>query len=332
MASFLKELSVLKILLSLVLIFSCSKGPNNEKLKLGFIVKQPDEPWFQLEWKFAEEASKKYGFELIKIAATDGEKVLSAIDNLAANGASGFVICTPDVRLGPAIKMKSDSAGLKMISVDDQFISANGSPMVEVPYLGISAKEIGKSVGANLYSEMKKREWKLEEVGAAIVTFDEMQTGRERTDGATEALIASGFPQNQVYKIAQKTSDIPGSFDAVNILLTQKPKVKKWLIAGLNDNAVLGAVRAMEGRGFKPENVIGIGINGSEAVVEFEKRNVTGLYASILLSAKDHGFKTTEMLYHWVKNGVEPQKDTRTTGVLITRANFEEILKEQGIR
>jgi L-arabinose transport system substrate-binding protein len=321
---------VLKILLSLVLIFSCSKAPTT--LKLGFIVKQPDEPWFQLEWKFAEEASKKYGFELIKIAATDGEKVLSAIDNLAANGASGFVICTPDVRLGPAIKMKAESAGLKMISVDDQFIGADGSAMTEVPYLGISAREIGKSVGTNLFAEMKKRNWKMDEVGAAIVTFDEMETGRERTEGAIESLLASGFPQDKVYKIAQKTSDIPGAFDAVNILLTQKAKVKKWLIAGLNDNAVLGAVRAMEGRGFKAENMIGIGINGSEAVVEFEKKNVTGLYASILLSAKDHGFKTTEMLYHWVKDGIEPAKDTRTTGVLITRENFAQILKEQGIR
>jgi L-arabinose transport system substrate-binding protein len=321
---------VLKILLSLVLIFSCSKQPAN--LKLGFIIKQPDEPWFQLEWKFAEEASKKYGFELIKIAATDGEKVLSAIDNLAANGASGFVICTPDVRLGPAIKMKAQSAGLKMIAVDDQFIGADGKSMTDVPYLGISAREIGKSVGTNLYSEMKKRNWNLEEVGTAIVTFDEMETGRERTEGAIESLLSSGFPEGQIYKIAQKTSDIPGSFDAVNILLTQKPKVKKWLIAGLNDNAVLGAVRAMEGRGFKPENMIGIGINGSEAVVEFEKKNETGLYASVLLSAKDHGFKTIEMLYHWVKEGTEPSKDTRTTGVLITRANFEQILKDQGIR
>lgn len=321
---------MLKILLSLVLIFSCSKQPTN--LKLGFIVKQPDEPWFQLEWKFAEEASKKYGFELIKIAATDGEKVLSAIDNLAANGASGFVICTPDVRLGPAIKMKAQAAGLKMISVDDQFIGADGKAMTEVAYLGISAREIGKSVGTNLFAEMKKRNWKMDEVGAAIVTFDEMETGRERTEGAIENLLSNGFPQDKIYKIAQKTSDIPGAFDAVNILLTQKAKVKKWLIAGLNDNAVLGAVRAMEGRGFKAENMIGIGINGSEAVTEFEKKNTTGLYASILLSAKDHGFKTTEMLYHWVKDGTEPPKDTRTTGVLITRENFAQILKEQGIR
>src|ERR1700743_2643710 len=76
-------------------------------VKLGFIVKQPEEPWFQLEWKFADEAGKKYGFELVKIGAADGEKVLGAIDNLAAGGTQGFVICTPDTHLGPAIVAKA---------------------------------------------------------------------------------------------------------------------------------------------------------------------------------------------------------------------------------
>src|SRR5882724_9953988 len=63
------------------------------KIKIGFIVKQPEEPWFQLEWKFAQQAADKDGFELIKIAAPDGEKALGAVDSLAASGAQGFVIC-----------------------------------------------------------------------------------------------------------------------------------------------------------------------------------------------------------------------------------------------
>src|SRR5580658_63438 len=82
-------------------------------LKLGFIVKQPEEPWFQLEWKFADEAAKKYGCEIVKIGAADGEKVLAAIDNLAAGGAKGFVICTPDTHLGPAIMSRAKSHDLK---------------------------------------------------------------------------------------------------------------------------------------------------------------------------------------------------------------------------
>lgn len=37
-------------------------------------VKQPEEPWFQTEWKFADKAGKDLGFEVIKIAVPDGEK------------------------------------------------------------------------------------------------------------------------------------------------------------------------------------------------------------------------------------------------------------------
>lgn len=75
-------------------------------VKIGFIVKQPEEPWFQDEWKFADEAAKEKGFTLVKIGAQDGEKVQSAIDNLGAQGAQGFIICTPDVKLGPASSPK----------------------------------------------------------------------------------------------------------------------------------------------------------------------------------------------------------------------------------
>ena len=78
-----------------------------EKLKLGFLVKQPEEPWFQTEWAFADKAGQDLNFEVMKIAVPDGEKTLNAIDSLAANGAKGFVICTPDPKLGPAIAAKA---------------------------------------------------------------------------------------------------------------------------------------------------------------------------------------------------------------------------------
>ena len=79
------------------------------------------------------QCADKYGFELKTIGAPDGEKVLSAIDNLAAQGAQGFVICTPNVKLGPSIVAKAKADNLKVFSVDDQFIGADGKPMTDVP-------------------------------------------------------------------------------------------------------------------------------------------------------------------------------------------------------
>lgn len=336
----MKHLLLSLLLVAPTLFASCSKNegaqpnsptPATPKIKLGFLVKQPEEPWFQLEWQFADEAAARLGFDLVKLPAADGEKVLAAIDNLAAQGAQGFVICTPDVRLGPAIVARAKAKSLKLLAVDDQFLDKNGQPMQDVHYLGISAGKIGTSVGVALAAEQKKRGWTNEDTGVIAVTFEELETAKLRTDGAIEALKSAGFPAERIFKAATPKPEIPAALDAVNALLTQHGDVKKWLVCGMNDNAVLGAVRALEGRGFGADSVVGIGINGSDCIVELEKTKPTGFYASVLLSAKQHGYQTCEMLYRWVKDGVEPAQDTRTTGILIDRANFKQVLKEQGI-
>jgi L-arabinose transport system substrate-binding protein len=322
---------------------SCSKPSDAAKsgdtpagkagaIKIGFYVKQPEEPWFQLEWKFADQAAKELGFTLIKTGANDSEKALAAIDNFAAAGAQGVIICAPDTKLGPAIVNKARAAKLKLLAVDDQFLGADGQPMKNVHYLGISARKIGESVGDTLAAEMKKRGFALADTAVCAITFDELATAKERTDGAISKLMAAGIPKERVFRAPMRTADIPGALETASTLLTQQPGVKHWLVCGTNDSAVLGAIRALEGRGFAPESCVGVGINGTDCIVELEKTKPTSFYGSMLLSAKDHGYKTSEMMYKWIKDGVEPPLDTRTVGTLITRENFRQVLKEQGVR
>ena len=308
-----------------------SASAPEKKIKIGYLVKQPEEPWFQFEWKGATAAGAQHDFEVVKLGVTDGEKVMSAIDNLAAMGAQGFVICTPDVRLGPAIMNRAQQAGLKVITVDDQLVAGDGKFMTSVPYLGMSATQIGRDVGTELFREMQHRGWKAEDTGLCAVTFEELDTARARTDGAIAALKDAGFPASRIFKGAQKTTDIPGSFAAANIVLTQHPTVKHWLICALNDTGVLGAVRAMEDRGFTAENVIGIGINGTDCIDELRKSKPTGFFGSMLVSAPQEGFRTAELLHQWIATGVAPPPDTRTAGIFITRDNFEQVLKKEGI-
>jgi L-arabinose transport system substrate-binding protein len=299
------------------------------RLRLGFLVKMPEEPWFQNEWKFAQQAADRHGFDLIKIGTPDGEKVLSAIDNLAAQGARGFVICTPDVRLGPAIVAKARAHAMKVFAVDDRFIGPDGQFM-DVPYMGISARDIGRAAGRALWAELKRRAWKLEEAGAAIITFDELDTARQRTEGAVEALTEAGFPTDRIFKMPEKTTDVPGAFDAATVCLTQHGELKTWLAFGLNDEAALGAVRATEGRGFPADRVIAVGIGGDTALVDLKKDKPTGLFGTVVISPRRHGYETSEFLYRWVRDGVEPPKVTLTAGQLATRANYRELIEGQG--
>ena len=300
-------------------------------IKIGFLVKQPEEPWFQYEWKFGEKAAKDLGFELLKIGVGDGEKTLAAIDNLVANGAQGFVICVPDVRLGPGVVAKAKAGNLKFLCVDDALVGADGQILKDVPYYGMSASKIGNQVGDVLLAEMKQRGWNFADVGALVVSYDELDTIRQRTDGAIATLTAAGFPADRIFKAPTQKLEIPAAMDAASALLTQKAEIKKWILFGGNDNSVLGAVRATEQHQLAPEQVIGVGINGTDCQTEFAKEKATGFYASILPEVWNHGYQTARLVFEWVKTGQAPPLDTRTGGVMINRENFRAVLKEKGI-
>lgn len=303
-----------------------------ERTKIGFLVKMPEEPWFQNEWKFADDAGRDLGFDVVKIGTTDGEKVLSAIDNLQAQGAGGFVICTPDVRLGPSIMAKANAYGMKVISVDDQFVDANGDPMLEVPHMGISAYEIGKQVGYTMYDQMVARGWDVSKTGFMRISFNELPTALDRTNGMTDALLERGFPERNIFESPEKTTDTEGGFNAANITITKHPEMKHWMVGGLNDEAAMGGTRALEGNGFAVNDIVAVGIGGSgTATVEFEKDEPTGFYATALISPKRHGYETSELLFNWITKGVEPPKATWTTAVMMDRSNYIEKMKENGL-
>jgi L-arabinose transport system substrate-binding protein len=322
----------LRVLAAAVALSSLSAVASAEEVKIGFLVKQAEEPWFQTEWAFAEKAGKEHGFTVIKIAVPDGEKTLSAIDSLAANGAKGFVICPPDVSLGPAIVAKAKVNGLKVMAVDDRFVDAKGNFMEDVPYLGMAAFEVGQKQGAAMAAEAKKRGWDWKDTYAVINTYNELDTGKKRTDGSIKSLEEAGIPKDHILTAALKTLDVPGSMDATNSALVKLPSgAKNLIIGGMNDNTVLGGVRATESAGFKAANVIGIGINGTDAIGELKKAD-SGFFGSMLPSPHIEGYNTALAMYEWVTTGKEPAKYTAMDEVtLITRANFQEELTNIGL-
>jgi L-arabinose transport system substrate-binding protein len=196
----------------------------------------------------------------------------------------------------------------------------------------MAATEVGQRQGDELWKEMKKRNWDIKDTAALVITANELDTARRRTAGSMDALKKNGFPAAQIYQVPTKSNDVPGALDAANSMLVQHANVKHWLVIGMNDSTVLGGIRATEGQGFSVENVIGIGINGTDAVNELSKSKPTGFYGSLLPAPDVHGYKSIQELFEWVTKGVEPPKYVAVTdATLITRDNFKEELKKKGL-
>ncbi|OFA04526.1 arabinose ABC transporter substrate-binding protein [Duganella sp. HH101] len=302
-----------------------------EPVKIGFLVKQAEEPWFQDEWRYAEQAAKEKGFALVKIGVPNGEKMIAAIDNLAAQKAQGFVICAPDVKLGTAVERAAKRNNMKVISVDDRLVDGGGKPIASIPHMGISGYAIGKQVGEGIAAEIKARKWNMAEVGAIRVAYDQLPTAKERTMGAVDALKAAGFPVANIVDAPQAKTDTESAFNAANIALTKNARFKHWVAVGLNDEAVLGAVRAAEGRGIKADNMVGVGIGGAKAAEnELSKPAATGFFGSVMISAKEHGYQTSVNMYNWITGKAVPPAEVLTKGMLMTRANQADVRKQMG--
>ncbi|MGM0544732.1 MAG: arabinose ABC transporter substrate-binding protein [Pseudomonadota bacterium] len=309
-----------------------SAQAQEDEVKIGFIVKKPEQAWFINEQKAATEVGEELGFDVVRLGGEDGQEVLSAIDNLNSQGAEGFVICPPDVRLGPAIMNRAEQYGMKVVTVDDQFVNSSGEPMEGVPHLGMSGYKIGQQVGDAIADEMEARGWDPDEVAALRITNNELPTAVERTDGATAALVDAGFPEDNIFDAPQQNSDTSSAFSAASPVLSQHGDYEHWVIYALNEESVLGGVRATEQYGLEADDVIGVGINGSGAAfAEFSRDNPTGFHGTVAVSSTMHGRQTAEDLYHWITEDKEPPANTETSGTLMTRDNWQEVREDLGL-
>lgn len=312
---------------------SVGKQPaaKSANVKVGFVVKSMADSWFKTETDFAKEKAKELGVDLTVQEAKDGQAVLTTIDTMATNGVQGIIICAPEVQLGPSIKKAADSHNMKLMSVDDRLIGADKKPLADIPHLGISAANIGKQVGSAAADEMKKRGWKPEEVACLAIFNPGLETGVQRVNGAKDSLASAGFKKENTFDAPWTGSDLASASDAANAVITSHSSFKKWIVISLNDDGVLGGVRALSNRGMGAGDIIGVGINGMLAAKEWQKGQPSGMFASVLLQPKIHGATTVELMTKWIKDGAEPPKETYTSGTVINKDNYKQELPKAGV-
>jgi L-arabinose transport system substrate-binding protein len=198
--------------------------------------------------------------------------------------------------------------------------------------MGISATKIGEGVGQAIADEIKKRGWDMKNVGAIRVSYDQLPTAVDRVEGAISVLKTAGFPAANIYDAPQAKTDTEAALNAATTVLNKHADVKYWVAFGLNDEAVLGAVRATESVGIPAANVIGVGIGGADsAISEFKKPSATGFFGTVIISPKRHGYETALNMYDWVANSKEPPKLTLTSGQLALRDTYQAVRKDLGI-
>ncbi len=293
-----------------------------DDIKLGYINKMGEHPWFVAEVAGAKAEAKKLN---VGISTQDvqfnADLTLTTFDTMVGDGVKGIAIVVPDRALGPVVAEKAAKANILLIAVDDDIYTADKKM---VPYIGMNATNIGRQVGAEDAALYQQMGWdKLADVRLASIEDRKADTCMQRNRGAEAAFLEAvpGFDKSHIVRIPYDNT-MNSAIDAVTTTLTAHPEAQHWIFYSCNDDGVLGAVRATENAGMKPEQVIGVGIDGSRACDAFGSGNPTGFRGTMWIDSGKEGATAVALLTRSIKDGTPLPGVTYVSPDLITAADF----------
>jgi len=312
-----------KISFVVALLFSAmlAAPAHAQNIKIGYINKMGDHPWFVAEELGARKRAQELGVGFSsQDVQFDANLTITTLDTMIGDGVSGIAIVVPDRGIGPIVAAKAMAAGIPVIAVDDGFTFEDGTP---VPYVGMNARSIGQRVGEELANIYKAENWGRKNVRVVSIEDRTADTCMQRSRGAEEAFLNAvpEFNRANLLRVAYDNTMV-NAIDVMTTTLTAHPDATHWVFYSCNDDGVLGAARALENSGYAPEEGLGIGIDGSRACDAFGGRRPSGFRGTMWLNSANHGAMAVELLVKAAREGSEIPLVTYAEPEFITAANF----------
>lgn len=318
---FIELLSLVMIALVLSacqLLFPIARA--DETVKIAYICKDLTNQWFVEVDKGLSKKCVELGIEYKAFDAKyNDEACLSAVDAAIDWGADAIGICTTNQVLGSRIARSCKNAAIPLITIDDTMADDTGKPL---PHVGMPSYEIGVLGGTALARMAKERDFFGSGNIVKVLQIDvpTLSVIGERLNGYTDALMAATPLMKEDFIIVNSTS---GMYDedlvALNKVAMTLTEATHWLITGVNDDSAAACIDVLQQNGFSKNDILACGLGGY-MVDEFKEGNRN--YITIVTQPHREGEKAAEMLYKFIKEGVELSDLTVVGGKVATLDNY----------
>src|SRR5579863_7919755 len=309
-------------LLSFAGAIAASASAKADDIKMGYINKMGEHPWFVSEVAGAKAEAEKLGVRLsTQDVHFDANLALTTFDTMVGDGVKAIAIVVPDKALGPVVAEKAEKAGIRLIAVDDDIYTSDKKM---VPYVGMNAETIGRQVGAEEARIYKAEGWdKFKDVKIGSIEDQKADTCMRRNRGAEAAFLEANpnFDKNDIVRIPYD-NHMESAITAVTTTFTAHPEAKHWIFYSCNDDGVLGGVRATENQGYAADDVIGVGIDGSRACDAFGAGKPTGFRGTMYIDSAKEGAQAIDLLYASVKDSKPLPTTTYVSADFISADSF----------
>ncbi|MGY2747860.1 sugar ABC transporter substrate-binding protein [Arthrobacter sp. UYCu723] len=295
-----------------------------KNLKIGFLQRQVDAPYYKAMEVAAQKVSKEQGFELLfQNANGDPVTQLNQAQTMVSQGVDALIV--------NAISPNTQKQQLKQIAGDIPVIFVDtGIPDVGVTAVTSDNYEIGKLSGALT----AKRFTKGEAVDVAILNggANDESVGPKRQQGFLDGLKEGGV----TYKVVAEASAVYAQDKAVpaaESMLSAHPEVD--LILGLNDAMALGALTVLQDQKNTTTLVAASADGQKEALAEIKRGGCQGQYVSTGLNspslATGRGFEIAIALATGQKAAGDFKKEEFTKAAGIDCNNVDEYYNPENV-
>ena len=240
---------------------------------------------------------------------------VTQLDTVIAAGAQGVALVACEQAIGPAVIEKAQAANIPFLASDVGLTDADGAAAA---FVGFDGPGMGTKVGeaaAALYQESGWAEDTAKAVRVLNVEWPELSVCKDRTDASNAVFLETvpDFDASQIVNVPYDGTS-PKALENTAASITANPEATNWLVWSCNDEGVQGAIRALEGAGFTPEQVIGVGLGAYIACQEWQSGD-SMFKAALYISGVDVGQVAVEALHTAVTTGepLPPQTFADTT-------------------
>jgi L-arabinose transport system substrate-binding protein len=262
-----------------------------------------DQYFIDLQAGFRARVEELGGVALLYDAKEDPNLAISLVQDAISAGARGIATTLAQQTTGPAIAKIARDAGVALVATDNSFMDDLGQ---SVPFVGFDGRDMGMSVGTDAVRLLTEAGWLDEpamKVGVLSMEVTGLSVCKDRTDAASEQMIAAGVPADSVYVVSIGSPTTIDAQDAAGPVITAHPDVTHWVVYGCNDEGVLGALNAMGTQGIDPANVIAVGLGAYEACKSWNAGLDIGFRSALFISGVDVGSTAAQILWDNIVNG-----------------------------
>jgi ribose transport system substrate-binding protein len=284
-----------------------------DKPKVGFLVHDLTNPFWNTQARGAQDKAKELGIELVVLdAQVDPAREINAWENWITEGVDGIMISCVDQEASKAYAKRAEAKGIHVVAAVHPLEGAEASlGNDEYKYGFLAGEEAGRWINAKLGGEAE----------FAILSADVTAFVIPRSDGIRDGVLSVAPKAKLVAR--QDAFQTETGMTITESILQAHPNVK--LICGMNDSGALGAYEAVRAAGKDSKDFF---ISGTDATTEACKKIKEGgiFRATVDMAPYESGKREVEMMYNMI-NKIEFDHHQKINNVLVTSQNVDAYLK-----